>query len=126
MIRQEIRHTLEGNHFHDLSVFLAERLLSERKNPAVKLWGPQARDDFRIYSDFLYSGFPGLPDIVFRQGQFTYIVELETHPYKRTFNTKIHQFFRNGIKDVIVIPLDRFKNVNNWKSLETQIEEWLP
>ncbi len=121
MIRQEIRHTLEGNHLHDTAVFLAERLLSERRNPMVKLWGPQARDDFRAYSDF-----PGLPDIVFRQGQFTYIIELETHPSKRTFNTKIHQFFRNGIKDVIVIPLDRFKNVNNWKSLEQQIEEWLP
>ena len=121
MIRQVVHHTLEGGHLHDLSVYLAERLLSERKNPAVRLWGPQARDDFRAHTDF-----PGLPDIVFRQGQFTYVIELETHPSKRAFNSKLQQFFRCGIKDVIVIPLDRFKNVNNWKSLEAQIEEWLP
>ena len=54
------------------------------------------------------------------------MVELETHPSKRMYSTKIHQFFRCGIKDVIVVPLDRFKNVNNWRSLEKQIEEWLP
>ena len=38
----------------------------------------------------------------------------------------IHQFFRAGIRDVITIDLSKFKRVNNWKSLEEQIEEWLP
>jgi hypothetical protein len=42
------------------------------------------------------------------------------------FNKKLQQFWRCGITDVIVVPLNLFKNVNNWKSLETQIEEWLP
>lgn len=121
MIRQQIHHTLEGNHYHDLCVFLAERLLSERRNPAVRLWGPQARDDFRGHTDF-----PGLPDIVFRQGDFTYVVEIETHPSKRSYDAKLQQFFRCGIKDVITIDLSKFKRISNWKSLEQQIEEWLP
>ena len=121
MIRQTIIHSLEGAHLHDTAVFLAERLLSERRNPAVRLWGPQSRDDFRAHSDF-----PGLPDIVFTHDHHTYVVEMETHPSKRMFNKKLQQFWRCGITDVIVVPLNLFKNVNNWKSLETQIEEWLP
>jgi hypothetical protein len=120
-IRHQIYHTLEGNHLHDLAVFLAERLLSERKNPAVRLWGPQARDDFRAHTDF-----PGLPDIVFTHDHHTYVIEMETHPSKRMFSKKLQQFWRCGITDVIVVPLNLFKNVNNWKSLETQIEDWLP
>ena len=121
MIRQTIIHSLEGSHLHDTAVFLAERLLSERRNPAVKLWSPQSRDSFRDHTDF-----PGLPDIVFRQDGFTYIIEIETHPSKKSYDKKFHQFFKAGIRDVITIDLSKFKRVNNWKSLEQQIEEWLP
>jgi hypothetical protein len=121
MIRQTIIHALEGEHLHDTAVFLAERLLSERRNPAVKLWSPQSRDAFRDNSDY-----PGLPDIVFRQDGFTYVIEVESHPSKRIYDKKIHQFFRCGIRDVITIDLSKFKNKNNWKSLEAQLEEWLP
>ena len=121
MIRQQIHHTLEGNHLHDTAVFLAERLLSERRQPSVRLWGSQARDDFRGHTDF-----PGLPDIVYTHDHYTYVIEMETHPSKKVYDKKLHQFFRCGITDVITIDLSKFKNVNNWKSLETQIEEWLP
>ncbi len=117
-------HAFEGGHLHDLCVFLCERLLLEREGPEkTKLWGPQARDDFRGYSDF-----PGLPDIVYSipKTKETYVIELETSPSNRVLERKQYQFYRNGITDVIVIPLDRFKAVSNWRKLEKQLEEWLP
>ena len=42
------------------------------------------------------------------------------------FSKAMDQFFRAGIRDVITIDLSKFKRVNNWKSLEEQVEEWLP
>lgn len=95
--------------------------MAERRRPAIRLWSPSARDSFRDHSDF-----PGLPDIVYRSDGRTYVIEIETHPSRKTYDRKFHQFFRCGIEDVITIDLSRFKRVNSWKALEEQIEEWLP
>lgn len=124
MIRKIVVHAFEGGHLHDLCVFLCERLLYEREGAErVKLWSPQARDDFRSYSDF-----PGLPDIVYTtpKTKETYVIELETSPSRRVLERKQYQFYRNGITDVIVVPLDGFKDVSDWRGLEKQLEEWLP
>lgn len=124
MIRRTLVHAFEGGKLHDLSVFLAERLLSERDGPdAVRLWPPQTRDDFRGYSDY-----PGLPDIVYTKlkTKETFVIEIETHATVKTYERKRFQFWRHGITDVIVVPLDKFKAVNNWRNLEKQLEEWLP
>lgn len=103
---------------------MSERILLERSGPEnLKLWSPQARDDFRGYTDF-----PGLPDIVYSKFKTkeTYVIEIESHPVKRVLERKQYQFWRNGITDVIVIDLSRFKRTGSWESLETQLEEWLP
>ena len=56
----------------------------------------------------------------------TYVIELETSPSKRVLERKQYQFYRNGITDVIVVPLDGFKADSDWRTLEKQLEEWLP
>jgi hypothetical protein len=47
MIRQEIRHSIEGDFLHDLSVFIAERHYALQR-PRVELWSPERRDTFRF------------------------------------------------------------------------------
>jgi len=125
MIRQEIRHSIEGNLLHDLSVFIAERHYSLQR-PRVELWSPERRDTFRFLEEY-----PGLPDLVVTKNdgcrtKHTFVVEFETKDDQKAVERKHRQFKRYGITDVIIIPLFRFKDSQNLKSLETQIVEWLP
>ena len=123
MIRRILVHTFEGGKLHDLSVYLAERSLSHREGPdKVKLWSPSARHDFMGYSDY-----PGLPDLVYTKikTRETFVIEFESSPSKKILDKKRYQFFRNGITDVIVVDLSKFKATSNWRKLEEQVEEWL-
>lgn len=125
MIRQEIRHSIEGDFLHDLSVFIAERHYALQR-PRVELWSPERRDTFRFLEEY-----PGLPDLVVTKNdgcrtKHTYVVEFETKDNQKAVERKHRQFKRYGITDVIIIPLFKFKNTDSLKSLEAQIVEWLP
>lgn len=125
MIRQEIRHSIEGDFLHDLSVFIAERHYALQR-PRVELWSPDRRDTFRYLEEY-----PGLPDMVVTKNDgcrttHTYVVEFETKNNQKAVERKHRQFKRYGITDVIIIPLFKFKDAENIKALEAQIVEWLP
>ena len=125
MIRQEIRHSIEGDFLHDMSVFIAERVYSLQR-PRVELWSPERRDTFRYLEEY-----PGLPDLVVTKNdgcrtKHTYVIEFESKKNQKAIERKGRQFKRYGITDVIVVPLYDFEKKNNLSELAKQIEEWLP
>ena len=124
-LRTEIRFSLEGDDYHNLCKYMAY-LYYSKVVPKVSIWSPQACDDFRFHEEW-----PGIPDMVVtkteeHQVKRTYVLEFENSPSNQKILLKHRQFHRYGIKDVIVVPINRFQKKSNWKEVKRQVEEWLP
>jgi len=125
MIRSEIRFFIEGNDYHNLCKWFAY-LYYSKVVPKVVIWSPQACDDFSKFEEW-----PGIPDMVVtkteeHQVKMSYVIEFENSPTGQKQFLKQRQFKRYGIKDVIIVPINRFEKKSNWKEVQRQVEMWLP
>ena len=125
MIRQMIQFFIEGNDYHNLCKWFAY-LYYSKVVPKVVIWSPQAYDDFCKFEEW-----PGIPDMIVtkteeHQVKRTYVIEFENSPTGQKQFLKQRQFKRYGIKDVIIVPINRFEKKSNWKEIQRQVEEWLP
>jgi hypothetical protein len=125
MIRTEIRFFIEGNDYHNLCKWFAY-LYYARSKKKVSIWSPQACHDFMLFEQW-----PGIPDMVItkteeHQVRRTYVLEFENQPSEQKKMLKQRQFKRYSVTDVIVVPINKFKNQDDWKEVQRQVEEWLP
>lgn len=102
----------------------AERKYSFDKRP-VKIWSPIQRDVFRDHEQ--WNGLPDMVVTITEQGvERIYVIEFENSPTNQKIALKKRQFQRYGVKDVIVIPINRFQDKTDWVKIDSQLEEWLP
>ena len=124
VIRKLIRFALEGDAYHNLCKHFAYAYYADQRG--VRIWSPEQCDSFRFYEEW-----PGLPDMVVtkteeHQVKRTYVIEFENNPTNQKQFLKKRQFTRFGVKDVIIVRINKFQKKSDWEEVKRQVEEWLP